>query len=263
MSRALFGPYRLERYRSRFMSTELCQRLGALYVASARLDFRNRSDEEHDYLAKEAAAARRNPNKAVGGALARSKQALRRSRHVVAFDGDSQPVAAVQFASNASSRVGGVAGWAAREAKLYLPQDKFITHRYVRIGTVAMMGGVRSETFANTLGAFSHGLPASLNLADAMISFGLLDYDPRQPVSSYPWKQELAAKQTLLRAGLQPTGEARDVFAFGPTPIEPVQQETWRAPSVRAVIDEHLLVMRGAAEFFAVQGYEPAALPDS
>jgi|GEM_PF-2697040 len=212
-----------------------------LVAASIRADFPERTEDERMEFEAQAQRVRHNPNNAVGGLLLRRRQAYRNTHHVLAIRGD-EVVAHLPVADNASSKRGGVKGFAEMQGKLHFKElggKDWIGHRYFWLGYAAMSPDIRDRLMNESTD--------EVNELDVMVSLGGLGHDYRQPVSTYPWTEENPWKAAVAGMGLNQDLEyGEDIRAFGAT-ADPVHQEHWTADPYRTV-EEIIFAKNGAEE---------------
>jgi len=189
---------------------------------------------------------RSNPNRAVGGQTLRSNQAYARARSVMVADAAGELVAHVIAADNASKPapeslpalprpVMAIARTAIMKAKLHLPigglhGKPFVASRYLHYGYAPLAESARR--------GIREAGGDSLTVVDRLLYGGLtFGRKDMQPVSLYPYGEELDWKSGLNKAGIVPDEEypREYIHPFGRE--RPVLQEHWTAPSVKSMTD--------------------------
>lgn len=229
--------YRYEVVRSGKLSRAQHNELDRLMAASLRHDFPERSATQISRLVDTLAERRRNLNHGVGqGGITRKGQRYAKQRTLIALK-DNEPQAYVTVADNASSkfadpvrrmhidpeahakiRLYEVVGRAEIEAKLRVPTDKFIHHRWLWFGQRAISAEIRAEIVNNEFD------PAAFTVMDALGLLALGLTHERQPTSSYPWEGEIGWAHTLEGWGLADTGDKPEPIPVFGEHARPVMQ---------------------------------------
>ncbi len=204
--------------------------LNGLVRDSLADDYPDYSNLERETLVTESSKRRRN---ASGGKITpvetdsgNGVSIYRNAIDVVAWDDErDMPVAYLATADNTSSKHNGLYGKAEAEAKMRL--DRMSKKRWHWFG----MRLIDPTTLHNEAPE-DWGSDDRLSILDIMAYLSMINKDPRQQVSTYPWKGESFWVPTITSWGLTDAGDPpKPVYPFGKHQ-DPVEQSRWTGPSV-------------------------------